>query len=136
MEPESSSRGSRRPGDAGYLLAAPGGRLDHPKSVSDPTLACYLPFGAEIFAIYFPGSSRLCILRFCAFSFRSVCARGTFSKPRCHGFPKIPQGQVLHQRHQLLPHRGKETPSNTFGGGWCPPQRRFEGTCQGGEFQV
>ena len=38
------------------------------ESVSDSTLACYLPFGAEIFSIYFPGSSRLCILRFRAFS--------------------------------------------------------------------
>ena len=46
----------------------PGGRLDNPEFVSEPTLACYLPFGEGIFTIYYPGSSRLCILRFRAFS--------------------------------------------------------------------
>src|ERR1043165_604676 len=60
---------------AAYLLAAPGGRLRNPESVSDPTLACYLPFGAECFAIYLPGSSRHHISRFRVFSFRSVSAR-------------------------------------------------------------
>ena len=48
-------QGAQAPPGAAYLLAAPGGRLGTQESASDPTLACYLPFCAEIFAIYLPG---------------------------------------------------------------------------------
>src|SRR3954469_9786467 len=64
--------GPKRPLGATNLLDAPEGTLGPPESVSDPTLACYLPFVAEIFAIYLPGSSRHRISRFRVFSF-SVC---------------------------------------------------------------
>src|SRR4051812_5345631 len=40
----------------------------------------------------------------------SVSARKTFSRFRCHGFSKFPQGQVHRQRHQPLPRRGEEAP--------------------------
>ena len=68
-------QGAQAPPVAAYLLATPGGRLGTPESVSDPTLARYLPFVAEIFAIYLPGSSRHCIWRFCVFSFQSISAK-------------------------------------------------------------
>src|ERR1041385_5762893 len=75
VEPERSSRGPRRPPGAAPPLAAPGGRPGTQESGSDPTLARYLPFVAEIFAIYSPGSFRQRISRFHVFSFRSVSAR-------------------------------------------------------------
>src|SRR4051812_1849062 len=76
VEPERSSRGPRHPLGAPHLLAAPGGLLGTPESVSDPTLACYLPFVAEIFAIYLPGSSRHHISRFRVFSFSVYFCQG------------------------------------------------------------
>src|SRR3954467_10403292 len=60
--------------------------------------------------------------------------RGKLSaRPRCHGFPKFPQGQVRRQRHQPLSRRGEEAPPDPSWGGWCPSQRGSEGTCQGRE---
>src|SRR4051812_7034347 len=49
-------------------------------------------------------------------------------KPRYHGFPKFPQGQVPRQRHQPLPLRGEEASSNSLGGA-------SEGTTKGGGHQ-
>src|SRR4051812_43358737 len=70
---------------------------------------------------------------FVCFLSRSVSARKTFSKTRCHGFPKFPRGQVRRQRHQLLPCRGEEALPDPSCGGWCPPQGRSEWTSQGRE---
>src|ERR1041385_8703929 len=70
VEPETSSRGPRRPPGATPALAAPGGHLGTPESVSNPALARYLPFYAEFFAIYLPGSFQQRISRFRVFSFR------------------------------------------------------------------
>src|SRR3954469_13794317 len=64
---------------------------------------------------------------------RSVSARKTFSRFRCHGFSKFPQGQVCRQRHQPLPRRGEEAPPGPSCRGRCPPQGRSEGTSQGRE---
>ena len=36
------------------------------------------------------------------------------ARPRCHGFPKFPQGQVRHQRHQPLPRWGEEAPQTLW----------------------
>src|SRR3954471_23696866 len=43
---------------------------------------------------------------FVCFLSRSVSTRKTFSRSRCHDFPKFPQGQVRRQCHQPLPRRG------------------------------
>src|SRR4051812_48427624 len=67
---------------------------------------------------------------FMCFLSRSVSARKTFSRSRCHGFPKFPQVQVRRQRHQPLPRRGEEAPPDPSCGGWCPPQGKSERTCQ------
>src|SRR4051812_25287596 len=47
---------------------------------------------------------------FVCFLSQSVSARKTFSRFRCHGFSKFPQGQVRRQRNQPLPRRGEEAP--------------------------
>src|SRR4051812_36994512 len=70
---------------------------------------------------------------FVCFVSRFVSTRKTFSRSRCHGFPKFPQGQVRHQRHQPLPRRGEETPPGPSCGGRCSPQGRSKGTSQGRE---
>src|SRR3954463_15238786 len=67
---------------------------------------------------------------FVRFLSQSVSSRKTFSRSRCHGFPKFPQGQVRRQRHQPLPRRGEEAPPDPSYGGWCFPQGRSEGTRQ------
>src|SRR4051812_16008445 len=65
---------------------------------------------------------------FVCFLSRPVSARKTFSRSRCHGFPKFPQGQVRRQHHQPLPRRGEEAPPDPSCGGRGSPQGRSRGT--------
>src|SRR3954470_4196984 len=77
---EDELQGAQAPLRATYLLAAPGSPLGPSESVFDPTLACYFPFVAEIFAIYLPGSSRHRISRFRVFSFSVYFCQENFQQ--------------------------------------------------------
>src|ERR1041384_3754779 len=89
----------------------------------------------KFFLYICPDSSGSVSRDFVCFLSWSVSARKTFSRSRCHGFPKFPQGQVRRQRHQPLPHRGEEAPLDPSCGGWCPPEGRSEGTRKEGSIE-
>src|ERR1041384_4138443 len=133
-KPEWSRRGA--PGRPGGPLARPPSWprwapswLPRTPPPTPPRLGTFLLL--QKFLLYIcPDRPGIISRDFVCFLFRFVSARKTFSRFRCHGFSKFPQGQVRRQRHQPLPRRGEEAPPGPSCGGRCPPQGRTEGLIQ------
>src|ERR1043165_800175 len=131
LEPERSSREAPWRGPPSWPRRAPSWLPQTPPP-TPPRLGTFLLL--QKFLLYICSDSLGTVSRdFVCFLSRSVSARKTFSRSRCHGFSKFPQGQVRRQRHQPLSHRGEEAPPGPSCGGRCPPQGRSGGTSQRGE---
>ena len=114
LEPDRSSREARRPpGTAPSWPRRAPSWLPWTPPPTPPRLETFLLL--QKFLLYIcPDRPGTVSHDFFCFISRSISARKFFSRFRCHGFSKFPQGQVRRQRHHPLPRRGEEAPPGQY----------------------